>query len=148
MGPHIRAAVDVGKDSHHVGIADPKGKIPEEFSIPHSQEGFRAFFSRIERHRRELRLPVAVAMEGYNGHARPLDRMILEKGYTLYNVNNLKLARFREIFLGQDRLPGRAQDPGALLPQGPPAHGQGRVAAGVEGSGGEREGAGVEPSAE
>jgi len=39
-------------------------------------------------------------MEGEGGHARPLDRMILEKGYTLYNVNNLKLARFREIFPG------------------------------------------------
>ena len=37
-------------------------------------------------------------MEGEGGHARPLDRMILEKGYNLYNVNNLKLARFREIF--------------------------------------------------
>jgi len=43
---------------------------------------------------------VAVAMEGEGGHARPLDRMILEKGYNLYNVNNLKLARFREIFPG------------------------------------------------
>ena len=39
-------------------------------------------------------------MEGEGGHARPLDRMILEKGYTLYNVSNLKLARFRKIFPG------------------------------------------------
>ena len=43
---------------------------------------------------------MAVAMEGYNGHARPLDRMIVEKGYRLYNADNLKLARFREIFPG------------------------------------------------
>ena len=39
-------------------------------------------------------------MEGYNGYARPLDRMIQEKGYTLYNVNDLKLARFKEVFPG------------------------------------------------
>ncbi len=39
-------------------------------------------------------------MEGYNGCARPLDRLIQEKGYTLYNVNNLKLARFKEVFSG------------------------------------------------
>ena len=39
-------------------------------------------------------------MEGYNGYARPLDRLIQEKGYTLYNVNNLKLARFKEVFPG------------------------------------------------
>ena len=43
---------------------------------------------------------MTVAMEGLNGWSRPLDRMILGKGYRLYNVNNLNLARFREIFPG------------------------------------------------
>ena len=37
-------------------------------------------------------------MEGYNGWARPLDSQIQSHGYQLYNVNNLKLARFKEIF--------------------------------------------------
>ena len=37
-------------------------------------------------------------MEGYNGWARPFDSLILKKGYKLYNVNNVKLARFKEIF--------------------------------------------------
>jgi hypothetical protein len=37
-------------------------------------------------------------MEGYNGYARPLDRMILGQGFRLYSVNNLKLARYKEIF--------------------------------------------------
>jgi len=45
-------------------------------------------------------LPVAGAMEGYNGYARPLDRLVQEKGYRLFNVNNLKLARFKEVFPG------------------------------------------------
>ena len=100
MGPHMRVGVDVGQKSHRVGIAGPDGTILEEFTIPHSQEGFQEFFRRIERRCQEVALPVAVAMEGYNGHGRPLDRLIQEKGYTLYNVNNLKLARFREIFPG------------------------------------------------
>ncbi|NOX44360.1 MAG: IS110 family transposase [Caldiserica bacterium] len=100
MDPMIRVGVDVGCKTHQVGIAGPDGTILEEFSIPHTQDGFREFFRRIEHYRRKLGLPVAVAMEGYNGHARPLDRMIVEKGYRLYNVNNLKLARFREIFPG------------------------------------------------
>jgi len=39
-------------------------------------------------------------MEGFNGYARPLDRLIQERGYILYNVNNLKLARFKEVFPG------------------------------------------------
>lgn len=41
---------------------------------------------------------VAVAMEGCNGHARPLDRQIQDRGHRLFNVNNLKLARCKEIF--------------------------------------------------
>lgn len=98
--PHIRVGVDVGSDSHHVGIACPEGTLLEEFDISHDREGFREFFDRIERHRENLNLPVAVAMEGYNGHSRPLDREIQDKGYTLYNVNNLKLARFKEVFPG------------------------------------------------
>jgi hypothetical protein len=34
-------------------------------------------------------------MEGYNGHVRPLDSLVKVR---LFNVNNLKLARFKEIF--------------------------------------------------
>ncbi len=100
MGPHLRVGVDVGARSHSVGIADSEGRILEEFTIPHSQEGFQEFFARIERHRQKGNLPVEVAMEGLNGWGRPLDGMILARGYRLYNVNNLKLARFREIFPG------------------------------------------------
>jgi len=49
-------------------------------------------------------------MEGFNGYARPLDKLIQKLGYTLYNVNNLKLARFKQIFPGAaktDRLDAR-----------------------------------------
>jgi transposase len=49
-------------------------------------------------------------MEGYNGHARPLDSMVRQRGYRLYNLNNLKFARFKEIFPGaakSDRIDAR-----------------------------------------
>ncbi len=39
-------------------------------------------------------------MEGYNGHARPLDRLIQLRDYRLFNINNVKLSRFKEIFPG------------------------------------------------
>lgn len=98
--PRIRVGVDVGSEIHHVGIADPEGTVLEQFDIPHNQEGFGEFFDRIERQRERSGLPASVAMEGYNGHVRPLDQMVLDRGHTLYNVNNLKLARFREMFPG------------------------------------------------
>ena len=100
MEPHLRVGIDVGYKTHRVAIADPDGNILEEFNIPHAAAGFERFFARVEHHRRKDGLPVAVAMEGYNGYARPLDRLVREKGYQLYNVNNLKLARFKEVFPG------------------------------------------------
>ena len=98
MGPQIRVGIDVGGKNHRVGISSPEGVLLEGFDIPHCREGFDDFFRRMERHRKGL--PVAVAMEGHGGHARPPDKEIMRRGYELMSVNNLKLARFREVFSG------------------------------------------------
>lgn len=94
----IRVAVDVGSARHRVAVGLPDGKVLEEFDIDHDLGGFNKFFHRIETVEAHHQLPVAVAMEGYNGWARPLDSQILRHGYRLYSVNNLKLARYKEIF--------------------------------------------------
>ena len=83
-----------------MGIGVSEGEVLEEFEVEHTQRGFENFFRRVERHRRRLKRPVEVAMEGYNGWARPLDTQIQQRGYRLLNVNNLKLARYKEIFPG------------------------------------------------
>jgi transposase len=93
-----------------VAIGLPDGQVLEEFEIAHRPEGFQEFFSRIERHQKAQGCGVAVAMEGYNGYARPLDSLVRQRGYRLYNINNLKLARFKEIFPGaakKDRIDAR-----------------------------------------
>lgn len=99
MYPHsIRVAVDVGSTCHRVAVGLPDGKVLDEFDIDHNAGGFKEFFKHIECLEKRHQLPVAVAMEGYNGWARPLDGQILRHGYRLYSVNNLKLARYKEIF--------------------------------------------------
>jgi transposase len=100
MEPHLCVGIDVGCKAHRVGIAHPDGSILEEFDISHNDVGFQEFFRRVEVHRQRVNLPVAVAMEGFNGYARPLDRLVLDNHYRLYNVNNMKLARFKEVFPG------------------------------------------------
>jgi len=100
MEPHLCVGIDVGCNAHRVGIAHPDGSILEEFDISHNDVGFQEFFRRVEVHRQRMDLPVAVAMEGFNGYARPLDRLVLDNHYRLYNVNNMKLARFKEVFPG------------------------------------------------
>lgn len=94
----LRVALDIGSKKHRVGIATDDGRIVEEFDITHDKAGFELFFRRVEARRNDL--PVVVAMEGLNGWARPLDRMIQKRDYELLNVNNVKLARFKEIFPG------------------------------------------------
>lgn len=106
----LRVSVDVGYRRHSVAIGLSSGEVLEEFEISHRPEGFEDFFSRIEKHVKKCGCSVAVAMEGYNGHARPLDSMVQRRGYRLYNINNLKLARFKEIFPGaakSDRIDAR-----------------------------------------
>lgn len=94
----LRVGIDVGSRVHAVAVGLSDGALLDEFEIDHSQAGFADFFARIEAHADGLGLPVAIAMEGYNGHARPLDGLIQARAWRLFNVNNLKLARFKEIF--------------------------------------------------
>jgi transposase len=106
----LRVSVDVGYRRHSVAMGLSSGEVLEEFEIDHRLEGFQEFFTRIEVQRKKRNCAVSVAMEGYNGHARPLDSMVRQRGYRLYNLNNLKFARFKEIFPGaakNDRIDAR-----------------------------------------
>ncbi len=94
----LRVGVDVGSQCHSVAVGLADGSLLEEFEIPHTAAGFGDFFARIEAHAKRHSVPIAVAMEGYNGHVRPLDSLVKARGWRLFNVNNLKLARFKEIF--------------------------------------------------
>ena len=94
----IRVSVDVGCHGHSVAIGLSSGQVLDEFDIEHHAEGFKEFFKHIEKWERRYGGPVSVAMEGFNGYARPLDRLVRARNYRLFNINNLKLARFKEIF--------------------------------------------------
>ena len=96
----LKVGIDVGSLNHAVAISDDQGNILKEFEITHTSKGFESFFNIIEKISQSNHATVSIAMEGYNGWARPLDGLIQERGYKLYNVNNVKLARFKEIFPG------------------------------------------------
>lgn len=93
----LYVSVDVGCHRHQVARGLSTGKFLEAFEIAHQPAGFREFFSRVET---QEGCPVSVAMEAYNGYARPLDGLVLLPEYRLYNINNLKFARFKESFPG------------------------------------------------
>lgn len=95
MESELQVAIDVGNRMHRVAVGDADGHILDQFDVHHTVRGIDAFFDRIDMLPHDT---VAVAMEGYNGWARPLDQLILARGWKLFNVNNLKLARYKEIF--------------------------------------------------
>jgi len=94
----IRVCMDIGSQKHYVAIGLSTGERIDEFEFLHTPKGIEDFFTRLEHLQAKHALPISVAMEGYNGYARPIDSYVLEKGYCLYNVNNAKLARFKEVF--------------------------------------------------
>jgi len=94
----LQIGIDVGSINHAVAISDGFGNILNEFEITHTKKGFDYFFKIVEDEANKRESTIIIAMEGYNGWARPFDSLILKKGYKLYNVNNVKLARFKEIF--------------------------------------------------
>ena len=100
VSAQLQVAVDVGARRHRVAVGDVAGRLLEEFDVEHSAAGLANFFARVEHWQAQRDWPVAVAMEGFNGWARPLDRQVLSRGWRLFNVNNLKLARYiRKSFL-------------------------------------------------
>lgn len=94
----LLVGIDVGCRCHRVAVGMPDGQLLDQFDVAHQPRSFDTFFRRIEQQAIKFGLPVCVGMEGFGGWARPLDEMVLDKGWQLLNVNNLKLARFKEIF--------------------------------------------------
>lgn len=98
MQTQLHVAIDVGSQQHRVAIGWEEGDPIEEFDCPHTSAGLSDFFKRIRKHEDSHQAEVSVAMEGFGGYARPLDSQILAQGWRLYAINNLKFARFKEIF--------------------------------------------------
>ena len=96
----IRACLDIGNKKHYAAIGLAQGGLLESFEMEHTTEGINAFFKTLARYEAKYQYPVALAMEAYNGYARPIDQYALAKGYRLLNVNNNKLAQFKKVFPG------------------------------------------------
>jgi len=94
----IRVCMDIGSIEHYVVIGLSTGEILDEFKLDHNAQAIETFFNKVDKLHTKHGFPVVFAMEGYNGYARPIDTYVLIRGYKLYNVNNMKLARFKEIF--------------------------------------------------
>ncbi len=76
----LRVGIDVGSRCHSVAIGLSDGRLLEEFKIAHTAAGLQDFFKRVGAAAQHHGVPIAIAMEGYNGHVRPLDSLVMAKG--------------------------------------------------------------------
>ena len=99
----LSGGIDVGSESHHIIILDEEDNVLYNQKISHKLNVFTEnikLFKQIEKRKGGK---ISFALEGKNGYSAPLDRILLDKGFTLYNVDNFKLKRFREAFAGEWR---------------------------------------------
>ena len=99
----LSGGIDVGSASHHIIILDEEDHILYNQKVFHKLNEFAEsikLFKQIERKEKGV---ISFALEGKNGYGAPFDQLLTNQGFTLYNIDNLKLKRFREAFAGEWR---------------------------------------------
>jgi transposase len=94
----LTGGIDIGSESHHVIIMDGTGKVLYDRKVAHKFSKFLEAIGEFRGIEEKQRGEIAFAIEGKNGYGAPFDRMLIESGFKLYNVDNLKLRRFRDVF--------------------------------------------------
>ena len=92
-----------GSESHHITILDDEDHILYNQKVAHQLSEFAESIKLFKQIEKQEGGKLSFALEGKNGYSAPLDRILLEQGFTLYNVDNFKLKRFREAFAGEWR---------------------------------------------
>ena len=90
--------IDIGSEYHHMVIMDEEEKVLYNQKIRHTISEFNRVVKELKVIEKKQRGKISFAIEGKNGYGAPFDRILIENGFTLYNVDNLKLKQFRNVF--------------------------------------------------
>lgn len=99
----LSGGIDVGSGSHHITILDEEDNVLYNQKISHKLNVFTENIKLFKQIEKKEGGKISFALEGKNGYSNPFDRILLAQGFTLYNVDNFKLKRFREAFAGEWR---------------------------------------------
>lgn len=94
----LHGGIDVGSERHHVIIITDTGNVLYDRKVEHRFSELKEAVMEFRAIERREHGKITFAIEGKNGYGAPFDRMILDEGFTLYNIDNLKLRRFRDVF--------------------------------------------------
>jgi len=99
----LSGGIDVGSGSHHILILNEEDNVLYNKKISHRINEFAENINLFKQMEKRERGKISFALEGKNGYSAPLNRILLDQEFTLYNVDNFKLKRFREAFAGEWR---------------------------------------------
>lgn len=94
----LLGGIDVGSESHHVVVINGEEKVLYDRKIPHRFSEFHKGIREFKEIEAREGSKISFGLEGKNGYGAPFDRILGERGFSLYNIDNLKLKRFRNIF--------------------------------------------------
>lgn len=94
----LSGGIDIGSEYHHAIIMNDEEKILYDKKIAHNLSEFDKAVKEFREIEGTQEGVVSFAIEGKNGYGAPFDRILIGRGFTLYNVDNLKLKRFRNVF--------------------------------------------------
>ncbi len=94
----LSGGIDIGSEQHHVIIINDEEKILYDRKVAHKFSEFRKAIEEFREIEAREEMRISFAIEGKNGYGSPFDRILIERGFTLYNVDNLKLRKFRDVF--------------------------------------------------
>lgn len=94
----LYGGIDIGSESHHIIIIDENETIHYDAKVPHRLNAIAKVIEQFRELGKNNGGTVTFAIEGKNGYGAPFDRLLIEAGFCLYNVDNLKLRRFRDVF--------------------------------------------------
>ena len=94
----LSGGIDIGSEHHHIIVMNDEEKILYDQKIAHKFSEFYQTIKEIREIEKREKGIIPFAIEGKNGYGAPFDRILMEEGFTLYNIDNLKLKRFRNVF--------------------------------------------------
>ena len=94
----LYGGIDIGSERHHIIIIDENEKIKYDGTVPHQLDALAKAIEQFQELEKSEGGTLTFAIEGKNGYSAPFDRLLIEAGFCLYNVDNLKLRRFRDVF--------------------------------------------------
>jgi len=97
----LSGGIDIGGDFHHMIILDDQEQVLYQKKLAHNLGEMKQTMKELTCLQKKEKAHLSFALEGKNGYSNPLDRLLLSEGFTLYNVDNYKLKRFREAFAGE-----------------------------------------------